>query len=178
MGAWGLVQVVTYRQGDSFGELALMYNAPRAASVIAKGDCQLWALDRLTFKVILMDTTGDKRRRYEAFLSRVRCGVAAPQPVPSLRVYPPHVECSALMMASPSLGPQLQPRALTVQLQGACPTPLTPYHPRRRCSVLLDRVCSGGARNCVLCACCVVRCTYGMSLPRSLCWPPCPTMSD
>lgn len=64
-------KVVTYRQGDSFGELALMYNAPRAASVIAKGDCQLWALDRLTFKVILMDTTGDKRRRYEAFLSRV-----------------------------------------------------------------------------------------------------------
>merc|ERR1719223_1411771 len=65
------MHVVTYRQGDSFGELALMYSAPRAASVKAKGDCRLWALDRLTFKVILQETTVQRRKKYEAFLSRV-----------------------------------------------------------------------------------------------------------
>lgn len=45
-------QVLTYKQGDSFGELALMYNAPRQASVVSKDECHLWALDRLTFKVL------------------------------------------------------------------------------------------------------------------------------
>lgn len=45
------VRVLTYGRGDSFGELALMYNAPRAATIKAADDCKLWALDRLTFKV-------------------------------------------------------------------------------------------------------------------------------
>lgn len=64
-------KIVSYKRGDSFGELALMYNAPRQASVLTTGDTKLWALDRLTFKVILMDTTIEKRKRYEAFLSKV-----------------------------------------------------------------------------------------------------------
>ncbi len=36
-----------------FGELALMYSAPRAASIIARTDGQLWALHRYAFKRIL-----------------------------------------------------------------------------------------------------------------------------
>jgi CRP-like cAMP-binding protein len=35
----------------SFGELALMYNAPRAATVKASSQSKVWALDRATFKV-------------------------------------------------------------------------------------------------------------------------------
>ena len=66
------IKVLTYKQGDSFGELALMYNAPRAATVKAKGFCKLWALDRLTFKVILMDTTMKKRELHKHFLEKVR----------------------------------------------------------------------------------------------------------
>ncbi|CAE7677870.1 PKAR [Symbiodinium sp. KB8] len=65
------IKVLTYKQGDSFGELALMYNAPRAATVKAKGFCKLWALDRLTFKVILMDTTMKKRELHKHFLEKV-----------------------------------------------------------------------------------------------------------
>uniref|UniRef100_A0A060T9H9 cAMP-dependent protein kinase regulatory subunit n=1 Tax=Blastobotrys adeninivorans TaxID=409370 RepID=A0A060T9H9_BLAAD len=57
--------------GSSFGELALMYNAPRAASVVANSDCVLWALDRLTFKRIVLDTTSRKRQKYEKFLREV-----------------------------------------------------------------------------------------------------------
>ena len=54
--------VVSCGKGDTFGELALMYNAPRAATVRAKRDCVLYAVDRMTFKYILMDTTLSRRR--------------------------------------------------------------------------------------------------------------------
>eukprot|EP00741_Cyanophora_paradoxa_P014485 tig00020801_g13969.t2 len=57
--------------GDSFGELALMYNAPRAATVKARDNARLWAVDRLTFKFILMDTTIKQRNLYESFLEKV-----------------------------------------------------------------------------------------------------------
>ena len=58
--------------GGSFGELALMYNAPRAATVIsAEPQCTLWALDRVTFRRILMESTFARRRMYESFLEEV-----------------------------------------------------------------------------------------------------------
>lgn len=41
----------TCEPGDSFGELALLYNAPRAATVIAKGNVRVWCVDRTTFRV-------------------------------------------------------------------------------------------------------------------------------
>jgi cAMP-dependent protein kinase regulator len=44
-----------YYPGEAFGELALLYNAPRAATIIAKEDCILWALDRETFNHIVKD---------------------------------------------------------------------------------------------------------------------------
>lgn len=57
--------------GGSFGELALMYNSPRAATVISKERSTLWALDRITFRRILMDSAFQRRRMYEAFLEEV-----------------------------------------------------------------------------------------------------------
>ena len=39
----------------SFGELALLYSAPRAASIIAQTDGQLWALHRYAFKKIVAE---------------------------------------------------------------------------------------------------------------------------
>ena len=38
----------------SFGELALLYAAPRAASIIAQSDSKLWALDRSVLKAIML----------------------------------------------------------------------------------------------------------------------------
>lgn len=57
--------------GGSFGELALMYNAPRAATVISAEPSTLWALDRVTFRRILMDSAFQRRRMYEGFLEEV-----------------------------------------------------------------------------------------------------------
>lgn len=42
-----------YEAGEAFGELALLYNAPRAATIKADSDVQLWVLDRPTFNNIV-----------------------------------------------------------------------------------------------------------------------------
>lgn len=59
-------------EGGSFGELALIYNQPRAASIKAKTDTQLWAIDNGTYRRILMGSTMRKRKQYEEFLSNVK----------------------------------------------------------------------------------------------------------
>lgn len=64
-------QVFAYKGIGSFGELALMYNCPRAATVKAATEGCLWALDRKTFKHILVDSNQKKRRLYEEFLENV-----------------------------------------------------------------------------------------------------------
>lgn len=57
--------------GSSFGELALMYNSPRAATVVSTQPAILWQLDRVTFRRILMDSAFQRRRMYESFLEEV-----------------------------------------------------------------------------------------------------------
>lgn len=58
-------------EGGSFGELALIYGTPRAATVRAKTDVKLWGIDRDSYRRILMGSTIRKRKMYEEFLSRV-----------------------------------------------------------------------------------------------------------
>jgi cAMP-dependent protein kinase regulator len=48
-----------------------MYNAPRAASCIAKGDVTLWALDRASFNVILMKTAMSNRKKMKEVLLKI-----------------------------------------------------------------------------------------------------------
>jgi len=57
--------------GDIFGELALLYNAPRAASVTAKAACLLWKLDRETFGHITSAASEKYRKTLKEFLSKV-----------------------------------------------------------------------------------------------------------
>jgi cAMP-dependent protein kinase regulator len=57
--------------GDVFGELALLYNCPRAASVVAKSPCLLWKLDRETFGHITSTTAEKTRDALKQFLAKV-----------------------------------------------------------------------------------------------------------
>ncbi|XP_046631570.1 cAMP-dependent protein kinase type I regulatory subunit-like isoform X1 [Daphnia pulicaria] len=63
--------VTVIGEGGSFGELALIYGTPRAATVKAKTDVKLWGLDRDSYRRILMISTINKRKMYEEFLSKV-----------------------------------------------------------------------------------------------------------
>lgn len=57
--------------GDVFGELALLYNCPRAASVEATDSCVCWQLDRETFNNIVRDAAVRQREKYNTFLAKV-----------------------------------------------------------------------------------------------------------
>lgn len=63
--------VTTVGEGGSFGELALIYGTPRAATVRAKTNVKLWGIDRDSYRRILMGSTIRKRKMYDEFLSRV-----------------------------------------------------------------------------------------------------------
>lgn len=64
-------KVTGYERGGSFGELALLYNAPRAATIVATTDTVLWALDRISFRSVIMESNLLKRKMHEAFLRDV-----------------------------------------------------------------------------------------------------------
>lgn len=64
-------KVLSYERGGSFGELALMYNAPRAATLVATSPAVLWALDRISFRSVIMESNATKRSMHESFLREV-----------------------------------------------------------------------------------------------------------
>lgn len=55
----------------SFGELALMYNQPRTASVVAVTSGTLWAMERHSFRRIVLRSAHEKREMYKQVLSNV-----------------------------------------------------------------------------------------------------------
>jgi cAMP-dependent protein kinase regulator len=64
-------KVTSCEAGACFGELALMYNAPRAATVLATSPGKLWGLDGTSFKMMLVTAENSRKRKYESFLEKV-----------------------------------------------------------------------------------------------------------
>lgn len=61
----------TFHGKGYFGEMALMNDQPRAATVQAATDGKLWAMDRKTFRVLMLSTGETKFQKYESFLKSV-----------------------------------------------------------------------------------------------------------
>lgn len=64
-------KVGQYDNKGSFGELALMYNTPRAATIQATEDGVVWAMTREVFRGIVLKKAFEKRRMYEELLNQV-----------------------------------------------------------------------------------------------------------
>ncbi|KAM9808687.1 cGMP-dependent protein kinase 2 isoform 2-T2 [Syngnathus typhle] len=59
------------RPGTAFGELAILYNCKRTATVKAVTESRVWALDRQTFQAIMMRTAQARHEEYFSFLRSV-----------------------------------------------------------------------------------------------------------
>ncbi|XP_072165417.1 cGMP-dependent protein kinase 1-like [Diadema setosum] len=57
--------------GKVFGELAILYNCTRTATVTAVTDAKIWAIDRTVFQMIMMKTGMQRHEEYYNFLKSV-----------------------------------------------------------------------------------------------------------
>ena len=58
---------------SGFGELALLYSSPRAASVLAITDCKLWVMERMVYLAI--------KRTYQEQLAELKRKMVASVPI-------------------------------------------------------------------------------------------------
>ncbi|VVC26740.1 Protein kinase, ATP binding site,AGC-kinase, C-terminal,Protein kinase domain,cGMP-dependent protein [Cinara cedri] len=61
----------TMTSGKVFGELAILYNCKRTATIKAATDCKLWAIERQCFQTIMMRTGLIRQTEYTDFLKSV-----------------------------------------------------------------------------------------------------------
>ena len=59
------------KEGEGFGELALIFNAPRSASVRAAEKCGLWAIDRNTFRKAVEEMSSKQCKENRKFMENV-----------------------------------------------------------------------------------------------------------
>lgn len=76
----GKGEVTTVGPGQSFGELALMYNQPRAATVRALEDAVVWGLDGATFRKLMIDIAYRRRLLHKDLLAKVPLFATLSQP--------------------------------------------------------------------------------------------------
>jgi cAMP-dependent protein kinase regulator len=58
-------------RGGSFGELALLYDSPRAASCVAQTECEIWKVDQKTFRFILANSSNSQKKDVHHILMKV-----------------------------------------------------------------------------------------------------------
>lgn len=63
-GEESMLKVGNYSKGSAFGELALIFGSPRAATITATRDCQLWSLERMAYRSVI------SQMRYELHVEK------------------------------------------------------------------------------------------------------------
>ncbi|CAE7661978.1 PRKAR1A, partial [Symbiodinium microadriaticum] len=63
--------VAPIAEHSSFGDLALMYNSPRAATIKASSNCSLWTLDRVFFRQAMVTSSSNQNVQLCQFLSKI-----------------------------------------------------------------------------------------------------------
>lgn len=121
--------VTSISEGGSFGELALIYGTPRAATIKAKTDCRLWAIDRDTYRRILMGSQIRKRKLYDELLRNVEI---------LSRFF---IRSNSVRLNSPSKPKSNADTPKLIELLS--PSPPNPTRVPRRLGKIDDRRCAG-----------------------------------
>jgi serine/threonine protein kinase/CRP-like cAMP-binding protein len=59
-------------EASSFGDIALMYNSPRTATITATTHCTLWSLDRVFFRQAMVTSSSNQIVQLSQFLSKIK----------------------------------------------------------------------------------------------------------
>jgi len=59
------------KEGGSFGELALLYDSPRAATCIAQEDSKLWKVDQRTFRQMIAENSNKAEQGVTSILNKI-----------------------------------------------------------------------------------------------------------
>ena len=68
---WLWLWFIFYDSGKVFGELAILYNCKRTATVTAAMDCKLWAIERPKYQTIMMRRALIRQAEHTEFLKSV-----------------------------------------------------------------------------------------------------------
>lgn len=68
------VKVGNYQDGSAFGELALIYGSPRAATIAATDDCKLWRIKRGWYRGVVGQHRRKLHKEKVEFLPKVKAG--------------------------------------------------------------------------------------------------------
>ena len=60
------------KAGEGFGELALLFNAERSASVRAVEKCGLWGIDRRTFRKVVQEMMSKQYKENRKFMEKIK----------------------------------------------------------------------------------------------------------
>lgn len=60
------------KKGEGFGDFALLYSAPRSASVKTVTNCGFWAIDRITFKKSVEEMIRNQIAENRSFMNNVK----------------------------------------------------------------------------------------------------------
>ena len=66
------LKLCTYKNEGAFGELTLMYNSPRAASIRSRTKGILWSIDRNTFRKVIVLSRIQQLQKFEIFLKSIK----------------------------------------------------------------------------------------------------------